>query len=254
MTVLVTGGSGLVGRALAARGATALGRPALDVTDERARDEILTAHAPDAVIFCAAMTEVDRCATDPLSEAINVAAPAAWAREVPVWFVSSNFVFSGPGPHAPDAVVRPVNAYGRQKARAEEAVLAAGGHVVRTGWVYGHGGRGWASRLPALEGTWRAIDDWPVQPTWADHLADALLLLPTGITHLIGRDETTWKGFARAVSAELGRGRVEGVSLAALSLGPRPDDARLEPASLPGFREAVPQWLSRGSGTSSTPP
>ncbi len=191
MTILVTGGEGLLGRALAARGALAFGRRSLDVTDERRRDEVLAAHAPEAVIFCAAQTNVDRCATDPLARAVNVDAPAAWARVVPTWFVSSNFVFSGPGPHTPAARTAPVNAYGRQKVEAEDAVLAAGGHVVRTGWVYGTGGRGFASRLPDLPGPWTAIDDWPVQPTWADDLAGALLELPSGVRHLVGREEAT---------------------------------------------------------------
>lgn len=247
MTILVTGGDGLVGRALAARGALAFGRSELDVTDERRRDEVLAAHQPDAVVFCAAQTNVDRCASDPLAHAVNVVAPGAWARLVPTWFVSSNFVFSGPGPHAPDDPRAPVNAYGRQKAAAEDAVLAAGGHVIRTGWVYGTGGRGFASTLPDRPGPWRAVHDWPVQPTYADDLAGALLGLPRGVTHLIGAEETTWAGFAAELARLIG-GTVEPAALAELGLGPRPADARLTPATLPGFRDALPRWLvSRGS-------
>lgn len=247
MTILVTGGGGLLGRALAARGALAFGRAALDVTDERVRDEVLAEHQPDAVLFCAAQTNVDRCAIDPASWAVNVLAPAAWARIVPTWFVSSNFVFSGVGPHAPGDTPAPVNAYGRQKLEAERAVLGAGGHVVRTGWVFGTGGRSFASRLPDLPGPWRAVDDWPVQPTYAEDLAQAVLQLPTGITHLVGAEQTTWAGFARELARLVG-GTVEPVALADLGLGPRPADARLSPATLPGFRDALPRWLaSRGS-------
>ena len=257
--MLVLGAGGLVGRAVlraagavrapgAAVGAAVQGeaaghtwigvdRAACDVTDPAARAAALAAHRPDAVLFCAGFTDVDAAAHHPAAEAVNVHAPAAWAREVETWFLSSNFVFSGPGPHGPAEAPRPESAYGRQKVAAEEAVLAAGGHVVRVGWVYGPGGRTFASaleaRLRAGERV-RAIHDLVVQPTHADDLARALLPLPRGVTHLMGRDETTWYGYAVAIQAEIGRGAVEPVRAADLGLGPRPRDGRLAPADLPG--------------------
>ena len=247
MRVLVVGAEGLVGRAvLRAAGAPGeaaghtwlgLGRSACDVTDAAARDSVLRAHRPDAVLFCAAFTDVDRAAGDPRAEAVNVHAPAAWAREVETWFLSSNFVFDGPGPHPPDEAPRPGSVYARQKVAAEAAVLGAGGHVVRVGWVYGPGGRTFASTLPARLAAGervRAIHDLVVQPTHADDVAASLLTLPRGVTHLAGRDETTWYGYALAVQAALGRGGVEPVRAAELGLGPRPRDARLAPATLPG--------------------
>jgi len=248
--VLVVGAGGLVGGAvLRAAAASAAGAPgagstwigldrrACDVTDPLARAAALRAHRPDAVLFCAAFTAVDAAATNPAAEAVNVQAPAAWAREVETWFLSSNFVFDGPGPHGPAEAPRPGSAYARQKVAAEGAVLAAGGHVVRVGWVYGPGGRTFASTLPARLAAGervRAIHDLVVQPTHADDVAAALLALPRGVTHLVGRDETTWYGYALAVRAALGRGAVEPVRAAELGLGPRPRDARLSPATLPG--------------------
>src|SRR5205814_6874046 len=100
--ILVTGASGLVGRAVRARAeargidVVACGRE-LDVTDATAREAALDRFQPDAVLFCAAFTRVDACATDPASWQVNVEAPAAWARRVPTWWRSSNLVFPARG-------------------------------------------------------------------------------------------------------------------------------------------------------------
>lgn len=246
MRILVVGAGGLIGRAVTrvapAPGVEVIGldRAACDVTDPHARRRVLTHHRPDAVLFCAAFTHVDGAAENPASAAVNSAAPAAWAQEAETWFLSSNYVFDGPGPHLPTEAPRPGSVYARQKVAAEEAVIAAGGHVVRVGWVYGPGGRTFASTLGArlLAGERvRAIYDVVVQPTLADDLAAALLTLPRGITHLMGRDTTTWYGFALAVSARIGSGSVAPVRAEELGLGPRPRDARLAPSDLPGCWE-----------------
>ncbi len=248
MRILVTGAGGLVGRALVARGALGLSRAQLDVTDDAALAGALASLRPEAVIFCAALADVDGCARDPGARAVNVLAPARCAARVPTWLVSSNYVFDGPGPHAVAAPRRPVNAYGRMKVEAEDAVLAAGGHVVRTGWVYGPGGRNFPSRIAALlrgaspRRPVRALAGWPVQPTWVGDLAEHLLALPRGISHAAGREETTWLDFALSAQRLLGLSdRV--VATEHLPTGPRPSDARLAGAQLPGWSERLPLHL-----------
>jgi dTDP-4-dehydrorhamnose reductase len=249
MRILISGAGGLVGTALRARAAesphalTFLARSECDVTDPAQRNEALRRHRPDAVLFCAARTAVDACASDPSAEAVNVTAPIAWAAEVETWLLSSNFVFGGAGPHAPAARLAPAGVYAGQKARAEAGVLAAGGHVARVGWVYGPGGRTFgstlAARLRAGE-TVRALHDVLVQPTWSPDLAEALLGMPRGVHHHIGRGEASWYGFALAVQARIGRGAVVPVRLAELGLTePRPRDARLAPATLAPWWERV---------------
>ncbi len=246
MRVYVTGAGGLLGAALRRAGAAGWTHRELDVTDPAASERALRRARPDAVIFCAAITDVDRCATDPRAEAVNARAPAWWARRVPLWLVSTNYVFSGPGPHRPDDPVDPVNPYGRQKARAEQAVREAGGHVVRTGWLFGPGGRNFPSRIAERlrAGPVRAVHDVPVQPTWVDDLARRVLELPEGTTHAIGSETTTWFEFARAAAALMGLPqRVVPVAARDLSWGPRPRDARLAPADLPGWRQRLPLLL-----------
>ncbi len=244
MDILVTGGGGLLGGAVGRRGGRALSRQDLDVTDRAASEALLTEDPPDAVVFCAAITDVDRCAHDPRARAVNIDAPRWWAHQVPVVLISTNYVFSDGGPHAPGDPVDPVNAYGRQKVAAEQAVLGAGGSVVRTGWLYGAGGGNFPSTLGrALRaGTVTAIEDWPVQPTWVEDLAPLLLDPPRGITHAIGADTGTWAEIATAVADHMGLAdRVHPRPLASLGLGPRPPDARLAPAHLPGWRARLEQ-------------
>lgn len=240
----MTGARGLLGSVLLRIGAEVVADGTLDVTDADAVDRILRDVRPRAVIHCAAFTRVDACG--PAHFGVNVGAPQRFAERVPTWLVSTNYVFDGPGPHAPGDPRRPCMPYGEQKAQAEDRVLAAGGHVVRSGWIYAPHGHNFPSRLPALlrQGPVKALEAWPVQPTWAADLAAYLLTLPTGLTHAIGGEQTTWADFARACAAKMGLppSRVQGLDRIP-GMGPRPQDARLVGHLLPGFTERLEQLL-----------
>lgn len=216
------------------------GQGRLDVTDTEAVERMIGTHRPRAVIHCAAFTRVDACG--PEHWEVNVAAALTLARRVPTWLVSSNYVFDGPGPHSPSSPRSPAMRYGIQKAAAEDAVLAHGGHVVRTGWLFGPQGGNFPSRLPELlaAGPVQALEHWPVQPTWADDLAAYLVTLPQGVGHAIGGEQTTWANFARACAAKMGlpADRVIGVS-EVRGMGPRPQDARLAGHMLPGWTQRL---------------
>jgi dTDP-4-dehydrorhamnose reductase len=246
--ILVLGASGLLGRHLRVRGLTGLDRSACDVTSARDRERALREHRPRAVIYCAAQANVDACEDDRGAWAVNAEAPAAWARQVELWYVSTNYVFSGPGPHLPGGPTAPLQAYGRQKLAGEDAVQAAGGHVVRTGWLFGAGGGNFLSRLPQLlrAGPLWAFADSSIQPTWAGDLAALLLALPQGLTHAVGREETTFAGAARSLAATMGLHPVihEHPGPAGALPAPRPKDARLTPASLPGWTERLERLVS----------
>jgi dTDP-4-dehydrorhamnose reductase len=83
-----------------------------------------------AVCFCAAIARLSACADDPQGSAhINVVqtltlAEKLLARGIAVLFLSTNQVFDGRTPHErAEAPQSPVSEYGRQKVRAETALL-----------------------------------------------------------------------------------------------------------------------------------
>ncbi|HEX5205726.1 MAG TPA: sugar nucleotide-binding protein, partial [Actinoplanes sp.] len=132
--------------------------------------------------------------------------------------VSTDYVFDGAAtaPIPEDAPHAPINAYGRGKAAGERAVLAAGGYVVRTAWLYGAHGPNFVRtmlRLAAERDTLDVVDDQRGSPTWSLALARQLVALGRaavagragpGAYHGTAAGSTTWYGLARAVFAEAG--------------------------------------------------
>src|SRR5262249_5773085 len=107
MRLLVTGASGMLGRDVTRAGERAgheplaLARAELDVTDADAVARVLARERPDAVLNCAAWTDVDgaethrdqACAVN--AEGAGDLARAAARSGAPLVHVSSDYVFSG---------------------------------------------------------------------------------------------------------------------------------------------------------------
>ena len=223
---VVTGAGGQLGRCLAARlrshrhfalGA-ALDREALDVTDEKAVHAALRELRPDVVANTAAMTQVDRCESEPeAAERANARAPgfvadachAVGARLVQI---STDYVFDGRSarPYREDDPTAPTSVYGRTKLEGERRSFAAcpDALVVRTAWVFGPGRNFVATILQAAArargggAPLRVVDDQRGSPTYAGHLADALLRLveadARGLYHVANSGTATWWELARA--------------------------------------------------------
>lgn len=215
MTVIVTGGRGQLGRALVSRGA--LG-PSVDITDANAVATMLDADGIRCVINAAAYTAVDRAETERArAYAVNrdgagILASACAARGIRLLHVSTDYVFDGTSrtPYREDDPIAPLGVYGESKAEGEQAVRAEGGTVVRTSWLFGHGGPSFVHtmvRLATDRPELRVVDDQRGCPTFAGDLADALLRLATveklaSCYHYCNAGETTWYGFATAIVDE----------------------------------------------------
>ncbi len=249
MRWLVTGAGGMLGRdlrtVLAGAGETdvvAAARADLDVTDPAAvRDAVAGA---DVVLNAAAWTDVDgaetaeQAATAVNGHAVRTLAAAAGKRLI---HLSTDYVFDGAGtaPYPEDTPPAPVNAYGRGKAIGEQAVLAAGGYVVRTAWLYGAHGPNFVRtmlRLAAERDTVEVVDDQQGPPTWSYALARQLVALAgaavdgraaPGAYHGTAAGSTTWYGLARAVFAEAG--------LDPERVRPTTSDRFRRPARRPGY-------------------
>ncbi len=158
--VLIAGGSGRLGRALADRfrhdfpglQISAPGHEALDASDPQAVASAVAALRPLCLFNAAGFTNVGAAqgAWDAACRA-NAAAPAALADAAlasKAYFVhfSTDYVFSGVGqtPWTEADAADPLGAYGLSKRLGEEAVIARfhrglAGVVIRAGWLYGSG-------------------------------------------------------------------------------------------------------------------
>lgn len=238
--VLVVGANGLVGsnvvdaalaRDLQVAGTYHSTAPAFDAPVERldVRDadrmrSLFETHEPDAVVNCAAATDVDWCEANPEAAlAINGAAAGEMARlcgRFGCRFVqlSTDYVFDGTdAPYTEDDEPEAVQAYGRSKLAGERAVRAAPveTNVVRLSFVYGvHGATGeltgfpaWVrDRLAAGEETPLFVDQ-RVTPTRAGHAAETILDVldagRTGTAHVAARSCVTPHEFGELIRAEV---------------------------------------------------
>jgi dTDP-4-dehydrorhamnose reductase len=197
-------------------------RAALDVTDGGAVDRAVREHRAQAVVNCAAYTDVDGAESHPaLAEAVNCAAAghvAAAAARVgaTIVHVSTDYVFDGSKrePWVESDPTGPLGVYGETKLGGERAVARANpSHaIVRTAWLFGAGARNFVDTMMALgaqRDEVRVVTDQVGCPTWTGHLAGALVALAerpraTGIHHVAGAGSCTWNELAAEVFARAG--------------------------------------------------
>jgi dTDP-4-dehydrorhamnose reductase len=227
MRILVTGAGGMLARDFvsAARyvnhDVIALARADLDVTDSRAVRRTIRRLAPDAVVNCAAWTDVDGAEADPEGAAalnaraagdVAVAADAVGASIVQP---STDYVFDGekPEPYVESDLPNPLSVYGATKLAGEHAVAEANSrhYVVRTSWLFGAGGPNFVGTMLRLGRELHevvVVRDQVGCPTYTGHLADALLRLVEdddfGLHHIAGGGECSWFDFAVEIFRQAG--------------------------------------------------
>ena len=204
----------------------ALSHADLNVADVDAVDAAIRAARPDAVINCAAYTDVDGAEGNgrDAAYAVNSAGAANMAlatASAGAWLihVSTDYVFDGTkttGPYVESDPTRPRSVYGASKLDGELAVAAAapGSHtIVRTSWLFGNHGPCFPAtmmRLARQREQLCVVDDQRGCPTFTPHLAQALLRLavteqrPLGVVHVAGAGECTWFEFARQIVIDFG--------------------------------------------------
>jgi dTDP-4-dehydrorhamnose reductase len=174
-----------------------------------------------AVCLCAAIARLTACADDPEGSAhINVVQTLALAekllaRGIAVLFLSTNQVFDGRTPHErAEAPHAPVSEYGRQKARAEAALLrqkesGAPVAVLRLAKVVSDTMPligGWIKDLTAARPI-RVFNDLALAPTPTDLVCTAIAALlqdrARGIFQLTGPRDVTYADIGRFLAAYL---------------------------------------------------
>ena len=222
MRLLTTGGNGQLGRELhdfavaAGHHVDSTDRDDCNIADPAEVARTIDATRPDAVVNCAAWTQVDAAEENVdaayLINAIGprVLAAACARRGLMLVQISTDYVFDGQAAPPIDewAAPSPRSAYGRTKLAGELEVrsLNARHQVVRTSWLYGRQGPNFVLTMlkAAASGRQlRVVDDQVGSPTWTGHLAPAVLELlesdVPGTYHLTNSGSTSWHGFAAAI-------------------------------------------------------
>lgn len=254
MHILIAGGHGQVGQALAHATwpeGVVLRRPTraeLDLTDETALTQAFDRTPFAAVINAAAFTALDAAETQAGDAfVVNALIPARLAdaarrADVPLIHLSTDCVFDGQldRPYDEYDATAPISVYGASKRAGELAVLSAHRRVavVRTAWVVSARGKNFVRTIlgaAASGAELTVIADVVGSPTSADDLAQALITLtmamtadrgaPTGVYHCVNAGEASWADLAE-----------EAVRLAGLPTAVMPTLAAERPA--PALRPA----------------
>lgn len=229
--ILLTGCNGQLGRAIQKEyGDTveflrtdfidAEGITRLDISDIDQVMNFARAEKPDAIINCAAFTNVDGCETNEdaafKANAIGPRNLAIASRETgaKLIHVSTDYVFEGNGtrPYVESDTPNPVSAYGRTKLAGEQFVrdFADRYFILRTAWLYGDGKNFVKTMLGAAQSRDEVsvVCDQKGSPTSAVELAKMIHFLePTenyGIFHATCEGDTNWAEFTEEIYRKAG--------------------------------------------------
>ena len=232
MNILVTGALGQLGSELRIVAAGASDNyiytdvAELDIMDREAVFSLVEKQGVDAIINCAAFTDVDRAEDVPeLAERLNAGAvanlaDAMAARNGLLVHISTDYVFGGESFNTPikeDAAGSPTGVYGLTKLHGEQAVLNSGCRhiIIRTAWLYSEFGRNFVKTMLRLTSTRPQINvvfDQVGTPTYALDLARAIFKIVDGrlyegregIYHFSNEGVCSWFDFARTIAAMSG--------------------------------------------------
>lgn len=197
----------------------------LDITDLDAVRRIVHEMQVQAIVNCAAWTNVDACETDQklaaLAERLNAEAPKNLAQVMKevgggLFHISTDYVF-GQEPYntpcSPNQKGTPTGVYGATKKRGEENIIASGCEyiILRTAWLYSEFGKNFCKtmlNLTATKPVLKVVFDQCGTPTYAYDLAVAIYDIishrkyegHTGIYHYSNEGVTSWYDFTQMIA------------------------------------------------------
>ena len=198
----------------------------LDITDLKAVRKIVTEHQVNAIVNCAAYTNVDKAEEDvALCTLLNRQAPENLAiamKEVDglLVHISTDYVFGGDSyntPYKEEQQGTPTGVYGYTKFLGEQAIQAVGcNHVIiRTAWLYSEFGKNFCKTMMNLTATkpqLKVVFDQVGTPTYALDLARATAMVlerfdgsQTGIYHYSNEGVCSWFDFTKMIAEYSGK-------------------------------------------------
>ncbi len=268
MKIIVTGSNGQLGTdvsaELLAHGHEVIGAdlPETDITDEAQIETLIFESKADAVIHCAAFTNVDLAETEKeMCRKINSDGTVNIAKSCKkhgskLLYISTDYVFSGEGeePFETDNPKIPCNFYGKSKLDGENAVIenCEKFFIVRISWVFGENGKNFVKimlRLSKERDTLTVVCDQIGSPTYTKDLSKLLCdMIETeryGIYHATNEGFCSWAEFASKIM-ELSGAETKIIPIPSSeykTAATRPANSRLSKKSLDdnGF-ERLPHW------------
>ncbi|MCR5019156.1 MAG: dTDP-4-dehydrorhamnose reductase [Bacteroidales bacterium] len=204
----------------------------LDITDPEAIRAVVREERIDAIVNCAAYTNVDAAEDNyELAELLNAKAPENLARAMKetgglLVHISTDYVFGGDPYNTPcreDQTGTPTGVYGLTKLHGEQAIHASGCQyvILRTAWLYSEFGKNFVRtmlRLTAEKPSLKVVFDQVGTPTYAGDLAEVIGVIledyrsrpdresypRTGIYHYSNEGVCSWYDFTKVIAALAG--------------------------------------------------
>lgn len=193
----------------------------LDITDLEAVKAAVKEHNIQAIVNCAAYTNVDAAeSNEALAEKLNAEAPENLAKAMKevdglLVHISTDYVFGAEPYNTPckeDQTGTPTGVYGLTKLHGEQKIQASGCKyvIIRTAWLYSEYGKNFCKTMMNLTATKPALKvvfDQVGTPTYALDLAKAITVVlskfdgtQTGIYHFSNEGVCSWFDFTKMIA------------------------------------------------------
>ena len=194
----------------------------LDITDLAAVRDVVRTHHIEAIVNCAAYTNVDAAeSNEALAEKLNAVAPENLAiaiKEAGGWLVhiSTDYVFGKEPYNTPcreEQEGTPTGVYGATKKQGEQRIIATGCQymIIRTAWLYSEFGKNFCKTMLNLTATkpqLKVVFDQCGTPTYALDLATAIVSIlrnpKAGIYHYSNEGVCSWYDFTQMIATYAG--------------------------------------------------
>lgn len=193
----------------------------LDITDFDAVSKMVKEKQVDAIVNCAAYTNVDAAETNvALAEKLNAEAPENLAKAIKetgglLVQISTDYVFGKEPYNVPcreEQTGTPTGVYGLTKLQGEQRIAQVGcNHVIiRTAWLYSEFGKNFCKtmmHLTATKSQLKVVFDQVGTPTYAWDLARAIAVIlerfdgtQTGVYHYSNEGVCSWYDFTKMIA------------------------------------------------------
>ncbi len=193
----------------------------LDITDLEAVRKMVGENKVDAIVNCAAYTNVDKAEEDvALATTLNCQAAENLAKAMQevgglLIHISTDYVFGGDPYNTPckeEQQGAPTGVYGMTKLLGEQAIEASGCNyvIIRTAWLYSEFGKNFCKTMMNLTATkpqLKVVFDQTGTPTYALDLAKAIAVVlekfdgsQTGVYHYSNEGVCSWFDFTKMIA------------------------------------------------------